>query len=110
MNDVLGIAIQHHLYIVPLALAGLWLLSRWGAEPKRKARPPKRDGGRVNVSSRASNPPTGNRIEQSGALGELKARFDSLALQRDELEQQIVELDGSGTSGLRGGGRKRRKR
>lgn len=94
MNDVLSIVMQHHLYIIPLGLIGFWLLTRWGAEPKRAS-------GRANELTKRSGILSPVAIspqqiqgqgESPGPSSDLKARSDSLALRQAELEQQIAAL------------------
>jgi len=95
VNDVLNIAMQHHLYIIPLGLVGFWLLSRWGAEPKRVAGRPNELTKRARVLPPAGSPEQiHGRSESPGPLSDLMARADSLALRRAELEQQMAALVG----------------
>lgn len=95
MNDIISIAIQHHFYILPLGVLGMWLLTRWGAEPKRGRAPAKETARRAKVlpPARISPQQGQGRSESPEPLSDLKARSDSLALWRAELEQQIAALD-----------------
>ncbi len=111
MNDILGIAIQHHLYIFPFAFAGLWLLSRWGAEPKRNTGRGKEAVGRAKVPrARDSRQPTKGQDGMPIAHSEMKERFDLLAVQQAQLEQRIAALNRPEAEGSRSGGKRKRKR
>lgn len=36
MSELLQVALDHHLYLFPVAAGVMWLLTRWGAQPKSK--------------------------------------------------------------------------